>query len=1154
MGQLCDDGCKVTLTKKKIIIQKQDQVVLEGKRNYTDGLWDIALAPTKPHKANAIIRKDKTKYELAHYFHDTCFSPPVSTFEKAVKNGNYITWPGLPPETKLLRHLTTTINTAKGHLDQERKNLQSTKIPYEETETDSDKYPSTPLSSKTYECIACIEPFEAKEKSYMDLTGRFPEKSARGNQYLLVVYDYDSNAILVEPIVNRQKATITRAWKTIHDTLSTKGAKPKLYVLDNEASKELKVAIKNEDVAYELVPPHIHRRNAAERAIRTFKNHFIAGLASVDPDFPVAQWDRLLPQAVITLNHLRNARANPKLSAHAYLFGAYNFNAHPMAPPGTKVLVHEKSNNRGTWSPHGIPGWYIGPTLEHYRCVKCYIPRTNNIRISDTVQYFPHSIALPEVTMEDYLKQATTDILSVLKTKPTFVPTLSYGDDTQNAIEQIAKLLSRKAPRPEPITIPPHTPLVSVPRVEPIILPEPSQPVPVPRVQPILPHPNMTSVPRVELITPAPPPNKKPAPPPIPTAAPNTKTRYYQYSPQYPASQYQYIPVRQRFQASPYQHTSYSQFRAARPRLLPYLLAQHAQQHHLNHIFTEGKKETLDTLLHGKDKDVWERALSNELGRLSQGMKGRVRAMDTIDFINKNEVPPNKKVTYANMVCDVRPLKAESHRVRLTVGGDRLDYHGDASSPATSNVETKILLNSTISDAKNGARFISADLSDFFLESTMPTPEYMRIHSKYFPPEMKESYNIEQRIAKDGYVYVKIKKGMYGLKQAAILAYQQLVKRLAPHGYYPVPNTAGLWAHKTRRTVFVLCVDDFGIKYFNEDDKNHLLNSLREHYKVTVDETGENYLGYTLEWHYDEGYVDASMPLYIPRALRRFNHPHPKRPQYAPHKWTTPTYGQKIQYAHIDDSPFLNPTDTILVQSINGTMLFYGRAMDCTMLPACNEISTQQAKPTTKTLEACRMLLDYAATYPNAKIRYYASDMILYTSSDAAYLVLPNAKSRVAGNYFLSDKTVQHPSRTPPKPNGPILNECSRIKKTVGSASEAETDGLYTNGQNIIPLRVILKALNHPQPPTPMETDNTVAHGFAKSNIKIKRAKAWDMRYHWLRDRETHKEIDIYWSPGKTNGADYFSKHHPPSHHRKMRPHYILKSFLLRIAATMSQS
>ena len=89
---------------------------------------------------------------------------------------------------------------------------------------------------------------------------------------------------------------------------------------------------------------------------------------------------------------------------------------------------------------------------------------------------------------------------------------------------------------------------------------------------------------------------------------------------------------------------------------------------------------------------------------------------------------------------------------------------------------------------------------------------------------MRELYEIDERIAKDGYVYVKIKKGMYSLKQAAILAYQQLVKRLKPHGYYPVPNTAGLWAHKTRRIVFVLCVDDFRIKYFNKDDKNHLLN------------------------------------------------------------------------------------------------------------------------------------------------------------------------------------------------------------------------------------------------------------------------------------------------------------------------------------------
>ena len=1182
MGQLCDDGCTVFLTQHNITIKKDNNIVLQGPRNRLDGLWDITL-PSHPSKytLNAIIRKDKTKFELIHYLHGVCWSPPVSTFRKAIKKGHFITWPGLSPHTTLLKHLTTTVATAKGHLDQERQNLQSTKIPYEELETDDDKFPMSPTPVKTYDCISSIQPFEAKEKGYLDLTGRFPHKSARGNQYILLVYDYDSNAILVEPLPNRQRATITRAWTTIHNILASKGAKPNLYIMDNEASKELKETMTQQRINFELVPPHTHRRNAAERAIRTFKNHFIAGLASVNPNFPVAQWDRLLPQAIITLNHLRAARANPHLSAHAYLFGNYNFQAHPMAPPGTKVLIHEKPQERGTWSTHGISAWYIGPSLQHYRCVNCFIPSTNATRDTDTVQYFPHDITFPEVTTEDYLKQAVDDIVQLLKNKPNIVPTLQYGDDTRNAIDAIATLLSRAAPRPPspttsspptatPTPTPTDTPTtpsvdtrnttVPAPRVEPRssthavprVDPQPS-PHAVPRVatQP-------TSIPDPQIPIPSTFPTTKSFPPTQPqreqtyTYKPNTRysTHYqrkmhqYQHQPTFTFPYNNNIPQ----QYSRQQPTSYSQYRTFFPRLIPQLLAQHATKHYMNHIFTNGKKETLDSLLRGPNKTVWERGLANELGRLSQGMKDRVRAMDTIDFIHRHEVPSGKKVTYANMVCDYRPLKKEPYRVRLTVGGDRLPYAGDAGSPATTNAELKILLNSVISDAKHGARFISADLSDFFLESTMPSPEYMRIHSKYFPPEMHDLYDITSKIATDSYVYVKIKRGMYGLKQAAILAYEQLVKNLKPHGYYPVPNTSGLWAHKSRRTMFVLCVDDFGIKYYNDEDKQHLLDTLRKFYRVTVDDTGTNYLGYTIEWNYEQGYVDISMPLYIPRALKRFNHPHPKRPQYAPHKWTKPVYGSKVQYAPTDDTPLLGPNDTQLVQSINGTMLFYGRAVEPTILPACNEISTQQAKPTKTTMEACRMLLDYAATYPGAKIRYHASDMILYTSSDAAYLVLPNAKSRVAGHYYLSNRTTDHVSKTPPPLNGPILTECSRIKKTVGSAAEAETEGLYHNGQNVIPLRIILKALKHPQPPTPMETDNTIAHGFTHSNIKIRKAKAWDMKYHWLRDRETHKELDIYWREGKKNDSDYFTKHHPPDHHKKMRSRYILKSFLLTLA------
>ena len=125
---------------------------------------------------------------------------------------------------------------------------------------------------------------------------------------------------------------------------------------------------------------------------------------------------------------------------------------------------------------------------------------------------------------------------------------------------------------------------------------------------------------------------------------------------------------------------------------------------------------------------------------------------------------------------------------------------------------------------------------------------------------------------------------MYGLKQAAILAYDQLREHLEPHGYYPIPNTVGMWRHKTRPIQFCLCVDDFGIKFVNKTDVEHLLDTLKMKYKLTVDWSGKNYCGLTLAWHYDKKYVDVSMPGYIEKLLLKLAHNRPKRPVHAPHK------------------------------------------------------------------------------------------------------------------------------------------------------------------------------------------------------------------------------------------------------------------------------
>ena len=144
-------------------------------------------------------------------------------------------------------------------------------------------------------------------------------------------------------------------------------------------------------------------------------------------------------------------------------------------------------------------------------------------------------------------------------------------------------------------------------------------------------------------------------------------------------------------------------------------------------------------------------------------------------FILLSDIPSDIKITYANFICDYRPHKSEPYCIRLTVGGDRLDCPDDTSSPSASLLETKLLLNITISDAHLGARFMTMDLKDFFLATPMARYEYMRIHSKYFPPEIKALYMIDSLIDSDGYVYVEINKCMYGLKQAYVIAYKQLV-------------------------------------------------------------------------------------------------------------------------------------------------------------------------------------------------------------------------------------------------------------------------------------------------------------------------------------------------------------------------------------------
>jgi hypothetical protein len=394
----------------------------------------------------------------------------------------------------------------------------------------------------------------------------------------------------------------------------------------------------------------------------------------------------------------------------------------------------------------------------------------------------------------------------------------------------------------------------------------------------------------------------------------------------------------------------------------------------------------------------------------------------------------------------------------------------------------------------------------------------------------------------NGKVYVEVSKGIYGLPQAGKLANEQLIRHLEPFGYAPCPHTAGLWRHTTRDISFLLVVDDFAIKYTDRADAEHLINALKEGYKMSLEWTAERYCGLILKWDYKKRTCDISMPGYIERALTRFRHPFPKKPQHNPFHYTQPEYGAKVQYEpEADTSDKLDDMGKKRIQEILGTLLYYARAVDPTLLVTVSSLARQQKAPTVKTMAAVNHLLDYCATHPNAVTRFHASDMVLHVESDASYLSETDAKSRAAGYHYLS---VDPKGQNIPYPpiNGPVLVTSKVIKETVASAAEAELAALFHNGQDAYPLRVALEEMNHPQPPTPMQTDNSTAAGLANDTIKQKRSKAMNMRWFWVRDKVHSNIFNVYWNMGKTNRADYFSKQHPTKHHIEMRPVYFFAS------------
>jgi hypothetical protein len=292
------------------------------------------------------------------------------------------------------------------------------------------------------------------------------------------------------------------------------------------------------------------------------------------------------------------------------------------------------------------------------------------------------------------------------------------------------------------------------------------------------------------------------------------------------------------------------------------------------------------------------------------------------------------------------------------------------------------------------------------------------------------------------------------------------------------------------------------------------------------------------------------MPGYIKNVLIRFSHEPPDKPQMQPYPHTTPTYGVTVQYAKAADlSPAATKAEEKYIWQVIDVLLYYGQDVDATIITGLSSLTAAQAKPTAHTVFLIKWLLDYVATNLDAILTYKKSNMVLAVHSDASYLSKPAAKSQVGGYFFCSSDVDDPPN------NGAVLNISKILKAIMSHAAKANLGALYSNAHEAIPMQHLLEEMGHKQPPTPIQTNNSIAHGVVTNNIQPQCTKVTDMQFHWLRCCDTQDQFRYYWRPRPNNQADYWTKHHCAAHHIKNTPQCLLQSsYLMPFEHPLSKS
>jgi hypothetical protein len=344
-----------------------------------------------------------------------------------------------------------------------------------------------------------------------------------------------------------------------------------------------------------------------------------------------------------------------------------------MAPQGTKVIIHETPAQRGTWSPHGERGWYLGPAPDRYHCHRLYVTKTAAKRTCGTVEFFPEHCPMPRLSSTDTIAKLALDLIEALRNPAPAAPFAKLCDERLAALQQLTTIF-RASTTPQ-----------------------------LPRVEPKETH--TQSPPRVAS-----------------SAAKPTPSRYHTRS-QTRTQQCNHIQTQPSLKTMLI--TSEMDGIPTFPLTNTVIGPDTGTVHKYRQLIADPKT-----------CDIWLHAAANKFGRLAQGVKTQIKGTNTINFIHRSQVPAGCTVTYARFCANIRPQKEETHRCRITVDGERINYPVEVSTKTAGLTTIKLLLNSVV---------------------TKPTSNLM--------PKVT-----------NGFDYVEINKGMYSLPQAGLLANKLLAR------------------------------------------------------------------------------------------------------------------------------------------------------------------------------------------------------------------------------------------------------------------------------------------------------------------------------------------------------------------------------------------